>query len=280
MLISSGIAANVVVSSAFFRPIRVRKRPDDLLTSTGDERKDLAAREASVNVVASNGDGRFCTDMDEVVIRVDTASVDAEGNTNRSYSPARHSWKSNLPLKKLSTNLGLHLLTKSYRFTMLCLLSLEFSAPYTGFILFIIPRAISVGITPSQASFLLTAHGIGGVTGTLVNGILTNRRISSQRLYTLCLVLCGISSLIVAAEDYKLLLTASFLQGFSGGACLATLYVLIRQYVGLRYLAAGSGLNHFFMGIGDLTGPVITGEYFRNIYIFFSSSLRNNNVTL
>ncbi|XP_022088123.1 monocarboxylate transporter 5-like [Acanthaster planci] len=162
-------------------------------------------------------------------------------------------------LQRLFVSLGLHLFIKSYRFALMCAILLECHIAYVGFLLYLVPRAQSVGVAPSNAVLLLSMFGIGSLLGRLGNVLLVRWKTSAEQVTAISMVIAGASLLLLNLEGYAIFVVASFLHGLLSGIFFTVTIVLIHQFVGVNKLAVGFGLSVVFLGIGAMTGPVFAG---------------------
>ncbi|XP_038069828.1 monocarboxylate transporter 12-like [Patiria miniata] len=279
VLVISAIVANVVVCGALLRP-RYRRRSRRTETSHDFKKHDNVSGDSQEGITDIDHDP-ICDDESRSVMVTCSDSVDPQdGCTIPCRGPEIQTDKLHpvcekspviKHLKRVSSELGLNIFLQSYRFSLLCLTLFEFSGPYAAFAVFIVPRAQSISkdgpvgtgvVTPSRAAFLISALGIGSLVGQLGNGLLISWKISAVNVSAACLFLCGVSSLLINADEYAVLVVASIVQGFSTGAFYAITVVLTRRFVGMGYFAICTGLFHIFMGVGMLSGPILAGWLF------------------
>ncbi|XP_038050839.1 monocarboxylate transporter 12-like [Patiria miniata] len=162
-------------------------------------------------------------------------------------------------IHRLSVTLGFQLFLKSYRLTLQSAIQLQYCLVYVGFVLYLVPRAQSVGVAPSTAAMLLSIFGIGSLLGRLGGGLLVSWRISAEHVSTISLVLAGMSVLLLNFESYYIFAIAAFLHGFASGVFFSIVVVLSRSFIGVRKLAIGVGISQIWVGIGSVTGPILAG---------------------
>ncbi|XP_022088187.1 uncharacterized protein LOC110977947 [Acanthaster planci] len=259
LLIASAIAANIITLCALFRPIRApRKTPLRMASRYEGEtpRKGVANDRRN----SDEDSGR------------DVGALEVEG-AHTVHGPHSKSRTRHVSLKmvskncnpivnlmrRLSVSFGFQLLVKSYRFALLCTLQILYYCAYMGFLLYLVPRAQSLGVAPSSAAFLLSILGIGSLLGRLGHGVFVSWKISAEHVTAISMVIAGISLLITGLESYYSFAIASSLHGFVSGYFSAVVLILIRHFVGVKQMAVASGINQIFVGLGTVIGPIVAG---------------------
>lgn len=85
------------------------------------------------------------------------------------------------------------------------------------------------------------------------------------KCYSVCLVICGIATLIypLVIESYYLLLTVSAVFGLSFASTFSFTPVILVELIPLERFTTAYGLILFSQGIGNLLGPPISGNKYR-----------------
>ncbi len=125
-----------------------------------------------------------------------------------------------------------------------------------------IPYFIDLGYSGAGAALLMSlVLGLAGV-GKLAMGALADR-IDARRALVLNLVICGcgMASLILAADGA---MAGAFvvLYGFSVGAPLTLVPLVLAESLGLRRFGSLSGLAGIFNVLGAAAGPIVAGRIF------------------
>ncbi|XP_038071214.1 monocarboxylate transporter 12-like [Patiria miniata] len=266
LLIASAVAANSVAFCALFRPNGATQKSKDNLNSN---QQNLAAKNGLETANMSNDEhiNDENSRRSDDVLELEQIGLPTEhgttANSKTGYVSLTFDTKNSNPilklLKRLLVSLGFHLFVKSYRFVLLCAVYLEFDIPFLGFVLYLVPRAQSVGVAPSSAVILLSIFGIGNLLGRLGSGLLVSWRISAEHVTAISMAIAGVSLLLLKLESYYVFAIASFLFGFVSGFFFAIMIVLTRQFVGVRKLAVGLGFSQIFLGIGAISGPLLAG---------------------
>ena len=163
-------------------------------------------------------------------------------------------------LSRLSSELRLYLLWRSYRFTLFCLITLTFNSFYSSVGVFLVPFAQVCGIDEQQAPFLLSLMGFGSLGARFISGFFVTRKSPVEVSFTASFILCSLGALCAQAQTYASLGASAFLAGFGTGVNRAMFSVLLRKIVGLSNMASGMGISCLLSGIGDLIGPILAGK--------------------
>ncbi|XP_060931506.1 monocarboxylate transporter 5 [Limanda limanda] len=122
-------------------------------------------------------------------------------------------------------------------------------------------RARTLGIDAMDASFIISVAGITETIAQLASGWVTDKNLFHKYHYHKAyLILCGIVNLLSPlANTYILLMVyAIFFAIFCGGYMALLLPVLV-DLVGAEKLNNSMGFSMFFVGLGCLTGPPLSG---------------------
>lgn len=137
------------------------------------------------------------------------------------------------------------------------LTSIGFNIPYV----YIVSRAKGLGISPSNASLILSVIGIANTVGRIVLGYISDKTwVNRLWVYNTCLTLCGIATALscFCSDFYSLVVYAS-IYGFLIGAYVGLTSVILVDLLGLDKLTNAFGLLLLFQGIASLIGPPIAG---------------------
>ncbi|XP_038054601.1 monocarboxylate transporter 13-like [Patiria miniata] len=262
MLVISAIAANLIGLSALCRPprserclhaantleVQMRSSFDESVADGSNMRsEDHSVSDADFPEVGESGGERPANSTTDDFTEIDSIKTGSK------------SVKLTHPLRGFASAVGLDLFVKSYRFTLVCLSTIELGFASYGCSQFIIPRAESTGVAPSSTALLLSMYGVGLLVGRLGNGLLIVCRMSAETASGFCLSMAGVSLLLMNVDSYVSMALATFTQGLTSGAIYTIFIVQIRHYVGLEHFGVAVGLNCIFNGIGGLCGPLISG---------------------
>ncbi|XP_071490432.1 monocarboxylate transporter 3-like [Diadema antillarum] len=194
-----------------------------------------------------------------------------DGNSRRHFatnkekgSPAKRSFWMTLLL-------GLKLFRKEQYFTLFFLpCQMLCDIVFTGWVLFMVSYAISVGIDERFAVFLPVAAATGGlVSRVMLAFIMRFRSQWSPGIYALYAGLTGVTLLFYQLNStLSHLLVCSFFGGFGmyGAAC--AFYVCISVIVTDNHFPGIIALSYFFSGIAAATAGVVTGYIYDVIKSF------------
>ncbi|XP_022093470.1 monocarboxylate transporter 3-like [Acanthaster planci] len=271
LLIISGVMANVVALATLYRRAGTRRKPDPAGTANdpayGEVHEDLVGDQLEPRNRNSHEFVENDTSGDNPEIKMKSVrNADHENRTPGQYSSLSSGRDDVKPkctyLRKVLSGLGLVVFRRSYRFGLLCFLSVATAIPYFGSAPFVIPRAQSIGVTPTMAALLLTVNGVGGLVGRLGNGLVISWKLSAEIVCFKCAAVAGVSLLLMNVDSYVCLSVSSFLFGLSTGVLFSIFIVLTRRYGGVKQFSVCCGIYYICLGIGGLLGPVGAGSLF------------------
>ena len=142
---------------------------------------------------------------------------------------------------------------------------------YYAAIVFIVPRAISIGIPQIQAVIIPSVNGICSAIGRLFNGPFVDAKIISP------IKLCTFAMLGNMLSCFFCPLTQSFATmcifaaalGLSNGLYSPLMAVLTTSYVGTDRIGGALSLGQFFLGIGGFAGAMLVGKKSRSTVSHF-----------
>ncbi|XP_046582944.1 monocarboxylate transporter 12-like [Haliotis rubra] len=290
MYIMAGIAANIVVCGALFRPIkgktlstRVKNDCKKLETRDDDTESKLLghAREA-------HGDDLLCCEIntcpngDIIFAKPATQDTTIEGETlsdahvlPKTEKPSQDDTKhSNDPhpecvsachrrLRGLSTSLQLTLFTHPIFLLFITsnfILYFWFDVPFV----FLANRAVLSGMTETRAALLVSVIGILHTVGNLVYGVAGDmRRLSLPLLYGVSISLCGVTLLAVPSSSTFLPLACmAGVFGLLSASSEALSSILLIDILGEASLSQSYGFTMLLKGIANLVGPPVAGWLF------------------
>ncbi len=152
----------------------------------------------------------------------------------------------------------LNILTRSYRFILLAFIHMIYVSPFSSYMLFIIPRAISVGVDESSASFLLSVYGIANMVGRLLSSIIVYK-VPPSVVYSLAMLLASGAVLLGQFNSYAFFVLSISTLAFCIGTVSITSMVITRRLVGVDNMGSAVGLYQVLGGVGDLLGPIFAG---------------------
>ncbi|XP_072142321.1 monocarboxylate transporter 13-like [Dermacentor andersoni] len=133
-----------------------------------------------------------------------------------------------------------------------------YSVPY----LFLTSRAVAeLGVSETDASFLLSVVGFTNVVGRVVIGAASDR-LGAYRiwLFICCVMVCGLSTVLsVLSRTYTELQVYAATYGVAGGGFITLSSVVVVDMVGLDRLTNAYGLCLLCLGVAALVGPPLNG---------------------
>nr|XP_046232603.1 monocarboxylate transporter 12-B [Scatophagus argus]XP_046232604.1 monocarboxylate transporter 12-B [Scatophagus argus] len=257
LLVLSAFVANLCVCGALLRPITLREHEEETKGEEGAEKL-----------------GNVSSQDAELAVKLSSQSGDSLLSSGRSSSP------SSSPLPLLSGNpapqlqrrrcfSSCFLSSKEYRFLLLphfLGLAVSFLFLATGCSLpfiYLVPYALSVGVSHQRAAFLMSILGVIDIVGNITFGWLTDRRcLKPYRLvcYIFSVAMEGLCCLFTPLlRSFQLLVPFAVLYGYFDGAYVALIPVVTSDLVGTQYLSSALGVVYFLHAIPYLISPPVGG---------------------
>ena len=125
--------------------------------------------------------------------------------------------------------------------------------------------AVHVGSTSIQGSLLISICGIMGLIGRILTGIIANfEKIDEIVLYAGSMLVVSIATFLFQFYSYTFagqVVYVCFL-GLFFGSCYVLITSVNIRFAGVKCMAAATGLQFFWFGIGAVVGPVVAGICF------------------
>ncbi|KAM4525506.1 monocarboxylate transporter 12-B-like isoform 2-T2 [Odontesthes bonariensis] len=128
---------------------------------------------------------------------------------------------------------------------------------------YLVPYALSVGVSHQHAAFLMSILGVVDIVGNITFGWLTDRKcLKPRRLacYVFSVAMEGLCCLFAPLlSSFMLLVPFAVLYGYFDGAYVALIPVVTSDVVGSPYLSSALGVVYFLHAIPYLVSPPIGG---------------------
>uniref|UniRef100_A0A8C8SFJ6 Monocarboxylate transporter 12 n=1 Tax=Pelusios castaneus TaxID=367368 RepID=A0A8C8SFJ6_9SAUR len=128
---------------------------------------------------------------------------------------------------------------------------------------YLVPYALSVGVSHQQAAFLMSILGVIDIIGNITFGWLTDRRCLKKYRYVCYLFAVGMDGLcclfLPILQSFPLLVPFSFTFGYFDGAYVTLIAVVTADVVGTASLSSALGVVYFLHAIPYLVSPPIAG---------------------
>uniref|UniRef100_UPI0037E70B84 monocarboxylate transporter 12-B n=1 Tax=Semicossyphus pulcher TaxID=241346 RepID=UPI0037E70B84 len=264
LLVLSAFVANLCVCGALLRPITVQEDEEEAEGKEGE-----SVGEERLGNISSH---------DAELASLLPGNPAPQTQRGRSFS----SW---------------FLSTKEYRFLLLpdflglavsfLFLASGCSLPFV----YLVPYALSVGVSHQQAAFLMSILGVIDIVGNITFGWLTDRRcLKPYRLpcYIFSVAMEGLCCLFAPLlRSFTLLVPFAVLYGYFDGAYVALIPVVTSDLVGAPYLSSALGVVYFLHAIPYLISPPIggwlvdvTGSYMATFFLSGAALLASSLVLL
>ncbi|XP_070707835.1 monocarboxylate transporter 12-B [Pempheris klunzingeri] len=264
LLVLSAFVANLCVCGALLRPIRLQE--DDEEAAGGGEGES----------VGEDKPGNISSHDGELAVKLSKESEDrllSSGKSSSSPSslppPPLLSGDPAPQLQRRRYFSSCFLSSQEYRFLLLpdflglavsfLFLASGCSLPFV----YLVPYALSVGVSHQQAAFLMSILGVIDIMGNITFGWLTDRRcLKPHRLacYVFSVAMEGLCCLFTPLlRSFSLLVPFAVLYGYFDGAYVALIPVVTSDLVGAPYLSSALGVVYFLHAIPYLISPPIGG---------------------
>ncbi|XP_053307115.1 monocarboxylate transporter 12 [Spea bombifrons] len=128
---------------------------------------------------------------------------------------------------------------------------------------YLVPYALSVGVSHQEAAFLMSILGVVDIVGNITFGWLTDRRVLKRHRYVCYLIAVGLDGLsclfLPLLKCFQLLVPFSVTFGYFDGAYVALIPVVTGDVVGTSHLSSALGLVFFLHAVPYLVSPPIAG---------------------
>ncbi|XP_009073320.1 PREDICTED: monocarboxylate transporter 12 [Acanthisitta chloris] len=128
---------------------------------------------------------------------------------------------------------------------------------------YLVPYALSVGVSHHQAAFLMSILGVIDIIGNITFGWLTDRRCLKKHRYFCYLFAVGMDGLcclfLPVLHNFPLLVPFSFTFGYFDGAYVTLIPVMTADVVGTSSLSSALGVVYFLHAIPYLVSPPVAG---------------------
>ncbi|XP_077865271.1 monocarboxylate transporter 12-like [Saccoglossus kowalevskii] len=157
-------------------------------------------------------------------------------------------------------HLGLHLFTDAM-FSILMIHALLFGFGVNVPAIHIVKRADNIGVTRSESAVMLSVFGITLMISAVAQGFVVDLlHLCKIKSYGAGCFLFGLCIIIVpATDDFISMCVVMAILGAARGVFAALHVVVTKTVVGAEKLTSGYGLYLFFVGLGQLIGPVAAG---------------------
>ncbi|XP_066211904.1 monocarboxylate transporter 12 isoform X2 [Saccopteryx leptura] len=128
---------------------------------------------------------------------------------------------------------------------------------------YLVPYALSVGVSHQQAAFLMSTLGVIDIIGNITFGWLTDRRFLKNYQYVCYLFAVGLDGLcylcLPVLQSLPLLVPFSCTFGYFDGAYVTLIPVVTAEIVGTTSLSSALGVVYFLHAVPYLVSPPIAG---------------------
>ncbi|XP_045424037.1 monocarboxylate transporter 12 [Lemur catta] len=178
------------------------------------------------------------------------------------YSPLTDKWAQTCPCCSLQQEYSFVLMSD---FVVLAISVLFMAYGCSPLFVYLVPYALSVGVSHQQAAFLMSILGVIDIIGNITFGWLTDRRCLKSYRYVCYLVAVGLDGLcylcLPMLQSLPLLVPFSCTFGYFDGAYVTLIPVVTAEIVGTTSLSSALGVVYFLHAVPYLVSPPIAGKF-------------------
>ena len=158
---------------------------------------------------------------------------------------------------------SLHLsIFKDTVFYIIIIVSSTIRFTQTAWVIYIVPRAIDIGVAPFKATLVATVGGVGDAVGKLLPGIVKYCVVvSTMTIWILGMSIMTVSLILsVVFPTYAGMMVLAFFQGLGLGMSHSLLNVVFKEMFGTEQLVNVMGWVRCFSGVGRFLGGFVPGK--------------------
>ncbi|XP_012656739.1 monocarboxylate transporter 12 isoform X1 [Otolemur garnettii] len=176
------------------------------------------------------------------------------------YSPLTKNWTQTYICCSLQQEYSFLLMSD---FVVLAISVLFMAYGCSPLFVYLVPYALSVGVSHQQAAFLMSILGVIDIIGNITFGWLTDRRCLKNYRYVCYLFAVGLDGLcylcLPMLQSLPLLVPFSCTFGYFDGAYVTLIPVVTAEMVGTSSLSSALGVVYFLHAVPYLVSPPIAG---------------------
>ncbi|XP_008825718.1 monocarboxylate transporter 12 isoform X1 [Nannospalax galili] len=182
------------------------------------------------------------------------------GTQKEDYSPLTKEWAQTSLCCSLQREYSFLLMSD---FVVLAVSVLFMAYGCSPLFVYLVPYALSVGVSHQQAAFLMSILGVIDIIGNITFGWLTDRRFLKNYRYVCYLFAVGLDGLcylcLPMLQSLPLLVPFSCTFGYFDGAYVTLIPVVTAEIVGTTSLSSALGVVYFLHAVPYLVSPPIAG---------------------
>ena len=156
---------------------------------------------------------------------------------------------------------SLHLsIFKDPVFYIIIIVSSTIRFTQTAWVIYIVPRAIDIGVAPFKATLVATMGGVGDAVGKILPGIV-KYHVSTMTIWILGMSIMTVSLILsVVFPTYAGMMVLAFFQGLGLGTSISLINVVYKEMFGIERLVNAMGWVRCFSGVGRFLGGFVPGK--------------------
>ena len=147
-------------------------------------------------------------------------------------------------------------------FYILIIVSSTIRFTHTGWVIYLVPRAIAIGVAPLTATLVATVGGVGDAVGKILPGIVKYYVVvSTMTIWILGMSIMTVSLILsVVFPTYAGIMVLAFFQGVGLGMSHSLMNVVYKETFGIERLVNAMGWLRCFSGVGRFLGGFVPGK--------------------
>ncbi|XP_070553371.1 monocarboxylate transporter 12-like [Ptychodera flava] len=262
LIVFTGFSANLFVCAAGMKPPATTKKAEGSTTAKTEDvhANDNNMRSSVCEESGDNGVGKELS-CDGVSVAVEPVSTDPDGKSGAGIDDSKVESKKTLPMNKCSSvfrMLGWFIFMEYPLFRLYILSALCYGAMIMTNPIWIVVRAVDIGIPRINAATLLTCVGACSMTSRLLHGWFIDRGfVSPFTLLTLMSAVSAVANLVFTfTTSYAIMVVSCVFLGLSQGTSIPVYVLCARQLVRPIHLPSALGLLFATVDFGCVMIPV------------------------
>ncbi|XP_077989391.1 monocarboxylate transporter 12-like [Glandiceps talaboti] len=265
LMIFAPISANMCVCAALLRPIHLQEEFNNEQASNDNVQMTLSDKSDTENSDGLENQGFGDTQINETrQEQRDTCTHQATDiSQRREFEGLEIKEDKHSKISNKNENKPLEVFRETPLFAALLVSYFLYSFGSSIVFSHFVDAGIRKGTSHVDAAFLMSIMGIVTCICSIATGFLLDCcGIEGGRIYAHCLgfVVFAVATIIVpTANSYPMLVVISVVLGIGRGVFSALDPVCVKQVVGIQRITEGFAVTTFFVGLGFLSGPPLSG---------------------
>ena len=154
------------------------------------------------------------------------------------------------------------LLVENPKFVSIMIADLLSGLLFAAWVIFLVPHAISKGISPQLSSFLSTSGALGALVGRLIMGpSIKSGYVTAIQLFIILGFVNAVAFVLdLFSDSFMILATLAFINGLACGTLMILSFGATAEILGEEHAVDGYSMASVCYPVGSLLGGVILGK--------------------